>query len=313
LLRLSRQRNDYAGLTLGHGSLGLDLMFAGRFASSRSHLEEALALYDPASAGSLIDQVGFDTYATSQTRLGIVLVCLGFLDQALARSDAAIAEARRQAHLPTFADTLVGGTRLLLLIGGDAALDDRTSELLAVAVEQSFPYWIAAGRIFRGWLCVKISDVTEGMALLRDGIAAYRASGQEAWMPHYIALLAKACEIAGQIEEASAALDDAMQTVERTGERWFEAELHRQKGQLMLRQGRSEAAEELYGKALSIAREQEAKLWELRATASLARLRRDQGRSAEARDLLAPVYDWFTEGFDTPDLKEAKTLLDELS
>ena len=132
-------------------------------------------------------------------------------------------------------------------------------------------------------------------------------------MPHYIALLARACEIAGQIEEAVSLLDDALQIVEKTGERWFAAELNRHKGQLLLRQGHSEAAEELYRKALSIAEEQEAKLWELRAAASLARLRRDQGRHAEARDLLAPVYGWFTEGFDTPDLKEAKALLDELS
>jgi predicted ATPase len=107
-------------------------------------------------------------------------------------------------------------------------------------------------------------------------------------------------------------LDDAEQIVEKTGERWFEAELYRHKGQLLLRQGHSEAAEELYRKALSIAREQEAKLWELRAAMSLARLRRDQGRPAEGRDVLAPIYAWFTEGFGTPDLKEAKALLDEL-
>ena len=103
-----------------------------------------------------------------------------------------------------------------------------------------------------------------------------------------------------------------MQTVERTGERWLEAELYRHKGQLLVRQGHPEAAEELYRKALSVAEEQEAKLWELRAAASLARLRRDQGRRAEARDLLAPVHGWFTEGFDTQDLKEAKAPLDEL-
>jgi predicted ATPase len=131
-------------------------------------------------------------------------------------------------------------------------------------------------------------------------------------MSHNIALLAAACGIAGQVEEAVTQLDDALQIVERTGERWFAAELNRHKGQLLLRQGHSEAAEELYRKALGIAEEQEAKLWELRAAASLARLRRDQGRRAEARDLLAPVYGWFTEGFDTQDLKEAKALLDEL-
>ena len=132
-------------------------------------------------------------------------------------------------------------------------------------------------------------------------------------MPHFIALLARACEIAGQVEEALALLDDALQIVERTGERWFAAELNRHKGRLLLRQGHSGAAEKLYRKALSIAVEQEAKLWELRTAVSLARLRRDQGRRAEARDLLAPVYNWFTEGFGTPDLKQAKALLDELT
>ena len=136
--------------------------------------------------------------------------------------------------------------------------------------------------------------------------------GPSCCAPYHIALLARAYEIAGQVEEAATLFDDALQLGERTGERWFAAELNRHKGQLLLRQGHSEAAEELYRKALSIAREQEAKLWELRAAVSLARLRRDQGRHAEARDLLAPVYGWFTEGFDTPDLKEAKALLDEL-
>jgi predicted ATPase len=131
-------------------------------------------------------------------------------------------------------------------------------------------------------------------------------------MPLYIALLAGACEIAGQIEEAAARLDRALQLVERTGERWFAAELDRQRGQLLLRQGHPEAAEELYRKALSIAQEQGAKLWELRAAASLARLWRDQGRHAASRDLLTPVYRWFTEGFAIPDLSEAKALLREL-
>ena len=119
--------------------------------------------------------------------------------------------------------------------------------------------------------------------------------------------------MAGQNQETVAILDEALRIAERTGERWFTAELHRHKGQLLVRRGHIEAAEELYHKALDIAKEQQAKLWELRAAASLARLRRDQGRRGEARDLLAPIYGWFTEGFDTPDLKGAKELLDELT
>jgi predicted ATPase len=168
------------------------------------------------------------------------------------------------------------------------------------------------GTISRGWVTVRNGDVAEGILLLRSGLAAYRATGAEVWVPHFVALLAGACEIAGQIEESLTLLEEAFQIVERTGERWFEAELHRHKGQLLLQQGHAEAAEDLHRKALGIAAEQEAKLWELRAAVSLARLWRDQGRRAQARGLLTPVYGWFTEGFDMPDLKDAKALLDEL-
>jgi predicted ATPase len=202
---------------------------------------------------------------------------------------------------------------LLSLVGDHVTLDGRADQLVAVATEQGFPHWRAQGTIYHGWVKVKNGDVAEGISILRCGSAAYRATGLEVWMPHYTGLLARAWEIGGQIEEGVTLLDDALQIVERTGERSLEAELNRHKGQLLLRQGHPEAAEELYRKALSIAEEQEAKLWELRAAASLARLRRDQGRPAEARELLPRVYGWFTEGFGTPDLKEAKALLDELT
>jgi len=201
---------------------------------------------------------------------------------------------------------------LLSLAGDNTALDDWVDQLIAVATEQGFRFWRAQGTIYRGWVKLKKGDVAEAMLLVRGGLAACRATGAEVWMPHYTALLARACEIAGQIEEALTLLDDALQIVERTGERWLEAGLNMHKGQLLLRQGHPKATEQLYYKALSIAVEQEAKLWELRAATSLARLWGDQGRRAEARDLLAPIYGWFTEGFDTPVLKEAKTLLDQL-
>jgi predicted ATPase len=201
---------------------------------------------------------------------------------------------------------------LLSLVGDNQVLSKWGDQLVAVATERGFPYYRARGTIYRGWVKLKNGHVAEGMSLLRRGAIAYRATGAEIYMPYYIALLAEACEIAGQVEEAMTLLDEAFQIVAKTGERWFAAELNRRKGQLLLRQGNAEAAVELYRRALSIAEEQEAKLWELRAAVSLARLRRDQGRPAEARDLLAPVYGWFTEGFDTPDLKEAKALLDEI-
>jgi predicted ATPase len=245
--------------------------------------------------------------------LAIVLFCLGFPDQALAQSSAAIVEARRLGHPASLTLSLSLGTLPLSLVGDDVALDERADQLVGVATEQGFPVWRAMGTIHRGWVMVKNDNVTRGISLLRSGWAAYRATGTDMWTPYNTALLAKACEIAGQIEEALTLLDDALQIVESTGQRWFAAELNRHKGRLLLEQGRAEAAERLYRKALSIAQEQEAKLWELRAATSLARLRRYQGRRPEARDLLAPVYGWFTEGFGTPDLKKAKALLDELT
>jgi len=287
-------------------------MLVGRFASSRSHLEEAVTLYDPISHRSLAHQVGLDPHVNSQSLLGIVLFCLGFPDQALAPSNAAVAEARKLAHPPSLASSLALGARVLSFHGDSAVLGGWVDQLVAMTAEQGFPQYGAVGTIYRGWVTVKNGDVAGGISILRSGSTAFRATGAELWMPLIDALLAGACEIAGQIDEALTLLDDALQIVERTGERWLAAELYRHKGELLLRQRQADAAEDLYCKALSIAREQEAKLWELRAAASLARLRRDQGRRAEARDLLSPVYGWFTEGFDMPDLKEAKALLDTL-
>ena len=312
LLRLSRQRNDPASLVLGHLSSGRNLMLAGSFAPSRSHLEEAFALYDQISYGSLVHQVGYHLQVLSQAWLGLVLFCLGFPHQALARASGAIKEAQELAHPPSLAVSLALGARLLSLVGDDVALEERVAELVGVATEQGLPHWRAQGTIGCGWVKVKTGDIAEGISLLRSGSTAYRSTGAESMTPQFIALLAAACEIAGQVEEGLTLLDDALQIVEKTGERWFAAELNRQKGELLLRQGHTEGAGALHRKALSIARRQEAKLWELRAAVSLARLRRGQGRHAEARDLLAPVYGWFTEGFGTPDLKEAKVLLDEL-
>jgi class 3 adenylate cyclase/predicted ATPase len=312
LLRLSRRRNDSAGLVMGHYSSGRNLMWIGSFASSRSHLETVLALYDPTRHRSLVRQTGIHPQLAAQAALGVVLFCLGFPDQALAGSNTAIAEAQRLPHPPSLAMSLGIDALLLSMIGDDLGLEQRTDDLVAVATDQGFPFYRATGAIFRGWVRAKNADVTEGLSLLRAGSSAYCATGATAWMPFYIALLAGACEIAGQIEEGAARLDEALQLVEKTGERWFAAELDRQRGRLLLRQGHPQAAEELFRQALSTAREQEAKQWELRAAASLARLWRDQGRRAEAHDLLASVYGWFTEGFAAADLKEAKALLDEL-
>ncbi len=152
-------------------------MFMGRFARSRPHLEQALALYDPISHRSLVHQVGFHPQVVSQAFLGIVLFCLGYSNQALARSNLAIAEAWRLAHPHSLALSLGYGAHLLALVGENAALDELADQLIAVATEQGFPYWRAQGTIFRGWVKVKNGDVAEGISLLRSGLADHRATG----------------------------------------------------------------------------------------------------------------------------------------
>jgi len=312
LLRLSLERNDCAGQVLGHLASGENLLMIGRLAPSRSHLEEALALHDPASHWSVVHQAGIHPHVNAQSSLGFALFLLGFPDQALTRITAAIAEARRLAHSPSLAASLAVGCILLSLLRDHAVLDEWVAQLIALATEQGFPHWSAQGKIYRGWVKANTGGVPGAISLLRSGQEAFRAAGAKLLLPHYMGLLAAACEIAGQTEEAVTLLDDALQIVKWTGEQWFEADLDRLKGQILLRQGRSQAAEELYREALDIAKKQKAKLWELRAALSLARLRRDYGRRTEAHNLLAPIYGWFSEGFDTPDLKEAKALLDEL-
>jgi predicted ATPase len=244
--------------------------------------------------------------------LGIVLYCRGFPQQALIRATSAITEARKLAHLPSLAATLAPGVLVASQVEDDSALGEWADQLVTITTDQGFPLWRALGTTFRACALVRNGGVGEGMPLLRRALKEFNATSAEGLITCVFGAVARACEIAGQPEEALTALDHGLQIGERTGAHWFAAELTQLKAQLQLRNGNTDAAEKLYCQALSVAREQEAKLWELRAAANLARLWRDQGRCAAARDLLAPVYSWFTEGFATRDLKEAKVLLDEL-
>jgi predicted ATPase len=312
LLRLSRQWNDSAGLVLGYMSSGRNLMHVGSFASSRVHLEKVHTFYDPLAHGYLSHEAGFYAPVTADAYLGLVLLCLGFPDQASAKSGAAIAEARKLAHPPSLALSLGIGTIMLSLAGDKAGLEERAGQLVAVATEQGFPTWRLHGTMHQGWIQVQRGQVADGISVMRNGLAARRADGEALWFTHYLALLARASEIAAQNEEALRLLGEALELAEKTGVRWLAAEFNRHKGELLLREGQSAAAEELYRKALTIAVEQGAKFWELRAAISLARLLLDQARRSEGHDCLAPIYSWFTEGLDTPDLQHAEALLSEL-
>jgi tetratricopeptide (TPR) repeat protein len=216
LLRLSRLREDSVGLVLAHYSSGRNLLFLGKFGASRSHLEDALTFYNPAVHRSLVHQAGIHPHVGSHAHSGISLFCLGYPEQALARCNNAIAEARGLAHAPSLALSLDHSARLLTLVRENTALGDRADELVAFAIDQGFTQWRALGEVYQGWVKVTNGDLTGGISLLRTASVASRGAGMEIWVPYHISLQARAYEIAGQFEEASALLDDALRIVERT-------------------------------------------------------------------------------------------------
>jgi predicted ATPase len=192
---------------------------------------------------------------------------------------------------------------------------EQAEGLIALSHEQGFTFRWAQGVTLLGWALVKQERKEEGIAQIRQGLAATRASGAELWPPHFFALLAEACGEAGQADEGLTAITEALDLTSSTGHAFYETELFRLKGELLLMQSDSHAAqaESCFQSAIEVALRQCAKSWELRATVSLARLLRDTDRRDEARAMLAEIYNWFTEGFDTADLKEAKALLEELA
>jgi predicted ATPase len=195
------------------------------------------------------------------------------------------------------------------------AAQKRAEAAISLAKEQGFPLWIAIGFVLRGWALVHQGQAQEGIAQIEQGLRAHRATGAEMSRPYFLALLAEAHGTIGEPEAGLAVLTEALTLVGTTGERWYEAELYRLKGELLMQRSSDNRAEAetCFHHALEIARNQQAKSFELRAATSLARLWQQQGKRQEAHDLLASVYNWFTEGFDTADLKDAKTLLDELA
>jgi len=186
-------------------------------------------------------------------------------------------------------------------------------ELRGISSEQGFPFWLAGGNIMRGWCLGVMGQTTDGIALILRGLGTFRATGANVTLPYCLALLADVYGMAAQPREGLNRLAEAAKEIETTHERWAQAEIHRLQGALFLSMDNHIEAEESYRHAIAVAQEQNAKFWELRAALALARLWRDQGKRSEARDLLAPVYGWFTEGFDTPVLQDAKALLDELA
>jgi predicted ATPase len=203
--------------------------------------------------------------------------------------------------------------RLFVTLREQSELEGRVAETVRLGREYAVPHMTAIARIFEGCAIARRGDLYPGCAAIRAGIADYEASGSVVISGYFRALLAEMCARQAHTDEALAILTEVLTRVKRTGERWGEAELIRQVGEVHWLKGDGDAAERHFADAIEIARGQSAKLWELRAAMSLARLWSDQGKRAEARGLLAPIYEWFTEGFSLRDLKEAKALLDELT
>jgi predicted ATPase len=199
------------------------------------------------------------------------------------------------------------------VLGEIAALHQATEELAALAAEHRFPFYAAAAQIYRGWVLSAGDDVARGIEVLREGMATFMDLGSMSLRPYFSARIAVLSAAAGLAGDGIDLLDKAMEQVDQSGQRWCEAEIHRSKGELLAGFPDAPQAESCLQRSLATARRQGARLWELRAACSLARLWRDQGKHDDARDLLGPIHGGFAEGFDTPDLKEARALLDALS
>jgi tetratricopeptide (TPR) repeat protein len=255
------------------------------------------------------EEAPVDTYIMTLTNLALTLACLGYLDQARSRLDEALSEARRLGHGHMLAYMLVHKNYFDWLTRSPPA---HLEECLALTTE--YPYWLGWALAYRGRSLIELGRAQDSLTPLTQALTELRASGSVVNMPMPLTWLAEAYAALKQPAEAERCLAEAAHLVETNDERVYEAELlHRVPGDLLVATGDQSGVEQHYRQAINIAERQGAKLLQLRASTSLARLWRDQGRCAEARDLLDPIYRWFTEGFDAPDLKDAKSLLAELA
>jgi predicted ATPase len=299
---------------VAHRIMGVSLMFTGDLEGSRAHLDHAIALYDPAQHRPLAARFGHDLGVATLTWWPLVQWLLGHSESASAGWERAVNEARESGHVVTLMYALGFGSTLNLLSGNYAMARIQGQELLTLAQEKNAALWIARATTFQGCILAATGNASDAVQMITSGLTASRATGTTFWLPLYAPYLAKAYAELGKFADARRCVDEATMAVRTTKETMFEAEVHRIAGEIKMLSPEPDAtkAEAYFKRALAVARAQQAKSFELRAAMSLARLWRDQGKPQQARELLAPVYGWFTEGFDMRDLKEAKALLDEL-
>jgi predicted ATPase len=314
LLTLAQQSQDATMLVAAHRALGTTSFYMGAVASAHTHFTQGIALYDPMQHRASAFLYGEDAGVLCRSYSVWTLWLLGYPDQAHTRNDEAVTLAQQSVHPLSLTTAWSCAAGLHQFRREGSVAQKRAEATIVLATEQGFPLWLAFGAMLRGWALAYQGQAQEGIKQLHQGLLAWCATGAETGRPSFLALLAEAHGMRGEPETALAVLVEALMLVDKTGERVYVPELYRLKGALLLQQNTANQAEAetCFQHAIRIAQNQQAKSFELRASTSLARFWQQQGKRQEAHDLLAPVYNWFTEGFDTADLKDAKALLHAL-
>ncbi len=320
LLRMAKQSGDPALLTRAHSVRAFSHDYMGNHLSARAHYEEALRLYDQKLERAIINYFGSDSLVITLSRLNWTLMALGYPDQAREVLEKALAACREVAHPFSACNAMLSLPQICVELGEPQPALEIAEQALAIATDHGFPLNHAYASMHRGYARARLGQLTEGIAEIQENFVRLRAIGTEMSMNGYSVDLAEVMGLAGRIEEGLAVVTEAILRAEKSGECYFEAESHRVKGDLLVQAaGQSAAspslcaeAEASYQLALDVARRRGALTHELRAAMGLSRLWRRQGKRAEAHELLANVYERFTEGFDCPDLKIARALLDTL-
>jgi class 3 adenylate cyclase/tetratricopeptide (TPR) repeat protein len=311
LLMLGMERADPVWTVIGCRVRGVTCCWLGEWITARNYLERGLSLYDHAHRSSYAELTVDDTHVVLLTYLAWTLLCLGYPDRARATREAAVAEARLLSRAFTLAHALSFATLAEAIVDGPSGALLHADELTSLTESQSIGDYSAHAMAFQGWCLSMLGQSEKGLTLLLRGLAAHRAQGPMR-LPTFLTLLADAYREVQQPQNGLRQLEEAISVIDKTQARYYEAEAQRVRGELFLSMHDNGAAEASFRKAIDVAQRQSAKSWELRAAMSLARLWHHQGKSSQARELLAPVYGWFTEGFDTRDLMEGKTLLGKL-
>jgi len=313
-LTLAEQQRATVPIMIGHRLLGNTLLCMGDIAEGLAHLDRAMALYDPAAHRPLATRFGQDVGAAIRSWRPLTLWLLGHRGTVAAELDGALHAARETGHAPTLMFVLGSSAFTHICCRNHAAANAQSEECIALAEEKGAVLWKMEAMAQRGCVMALTGKASEAVQTISAGIIGFRSTGATVFVPFWLSHLAWAYAELGQFDDARCCISETITAIETTKERWFEAEANRIAGEIARKSPEPDAAkaEAHFERAIAVARQQQAKSLELRAAMSMARLLRDQGKPHQARELLAPVYGWFTEGFDTLDLKEAKALLDEL-